>query len=359
MGAPLASTTEAQAERTSALDVAAIEAWFAGHLPNMRIPLQICLIAGGHSNLTYRIDDAAGQRFVLRRPPVGKLHSRAHDVAREYRIFAALSGTSVPVPGVAALCSDPAVIGAPFYVMRWVEGTVVDSPEVAVSALPTDRLRTRAAEHVVDCLAALSRLDVDAIGLGSLGPRENFVARQLERLRSVWEKTKTRELPIIESLYERLMVARPPQVHTGLVHSDYRIGNLMLDASGRVAAVLDWELCAIGDVLADLGFLINNWDGPDDPAPGVWMREAPTRAAGFPDRAQIVARYAEQTGFNVADLNYYRAFCYWRIAVIGEGVKRRYETGAMAGERVNVAAMERRIQGRADLTDHFLRLSDG
>lgn len=355
----MASTIKDIAQSSSALEVAALEAWLAQHLPAVRAPLQIRLIAGGYSNLTYRIDDAAGARFVLRRPPFGKLPSRAHDVVREFRIFSALGPTAVPVPRAEILCEDPSIIGAPFYVMRWVEGTVVDSPDIALSALPTDALRTRTAEHVVDGLVALHRLDVDAIGLGDLGPRENFLGRQLDRLRGVWEKTKTRELPIIETLYERLMSARPPQLRTGLVHSDYRIGNLMLDSSGRVVAVLDWKLCAIGDVLADLGFLINSWDGPDDPTPGVWMQEAPTRAPGFPDRDQIVARYAERSGFDIAHLNYYRAFCYWRIAIIAEGIKGRYESGVMAGGNVDAASVERRIRGRAELADRFLRQSGG
>jgi aminoglycoside phosphotransferase (APT) family kinase protein len=249
------------------------------------------------------------------------------------------------------------VIGAHFYVMEWVEGTVVDSPEIAVNALATTALRTRAAEDVVDRLAALHRLDVDAIGLGGLGPRENYIVRQLERMRGVWEKTKTRELPLVESLYKRLMAARPAQLHTGLVHSDYRLGNILLDAFGKVVAVLDWELCALGDVLVDLGFLVNSWDGPNDLAPGIWMREAPTRTPGFPSREQIVARYVQQSGFDVSNLSYYRAFCYWRLAVIGEGVKRRYESGAMGGASVNVAAMIRRIQGRLELADHFLQSS--
>ena len=128
----------------------------------------------------------------------------------------------------------------------------------------------------------------------------------------------------------------------------------MLDPPARVVAVLDWELCAIGDVLADVGFLVDSWDGPDDPAPGVWMQEAPTRAPGFPSRDWVVARYAERTGFDVTNLNYYRAFCYWRIAIIAEGIKRRYSSGAMTNE-VDIAAVESRVRARADLADQFLR----
>jgi aminoglycoside phosphotransferase (APT) family kinase protein len=342
------------ASSQSDLDIPALEAWCARQSLAVRPPLRARLIAGGYSNLTYRLDDAAGNCFVLRRPPGGVLAARTHNVGREFRILQALGPTSVPVPGVEILCEDPTIIGAPFYIMHWVDGTVIDSPEVASSALPTEALRRRASENIVDSLAALHLLDVRAIGLERLGPHEDFLGRQLERLHGVWEKTKTRELPLVESLYERLKARRPPQIHTGLVHSDYRIGNVMLDGQGRVMAVLDWELSAIGDVLADLGALLDNWDGPDDPWPGVWMREAPTRVPGFLSREEVVARYAQRSGFDVSDLDYYRAFGYWRIAVTGEGIKRRHVSGAVnAG--VDIAVLEQRIQRRAALAEKFLR----
>jgi len=350
--------TEAIASSESVLDVRAVERWAAEHLPLLRPPLQARTIAGGQSNLTYRIDDAAGGRFVLRRPPLGKTVSRAHNMAREYRIFSALASTAVPVPKVEALCEDPGVIGASFYLMRWVDGTVVDSPEVAAKALPSPAARHHASQSAVDCLAALHRLDIDAIGLGTLGPRENYLTRQLSRMREVWEKTKTRDLPVIESVHERLLARCPPQRYTGLVHSDYRLGNLMLDARGTVAAVLDWELSALGDVLVDVALLVANWDGPRDSSPGVWMQEAPTRAGEFPDRAWLVARYVESSGFNVSDLDFYLAFAYWRLAVIGEGIKRRYATGAL-GRSGDLAFVEQRILGRAALAEQFLRRYEG
>jgi aminoglycoside phosphotransferase (APT) family kinase protein len=150
------------------------------------------------------------------------------------------------------------------------------------------------------------------------------------------------------------MANRPPQTHTGLVHSDYRFGNTIIDADGHLAAVLDWELCAIGDVLVDVGLLVNNWDEPDDASPGVWMQEAPTRIGGFPTRAQIVERYVRQTGFEIHDLDYYRAFGYWKICIIAEGIKRRYQSGVMAEGQVDLEQVERRVQGRATLAEQFL-----
>jgi aminoglycoside phosphotransferase (APT) family kinase protein len=338
---------------TPGIEPVSLDRWLSEHLAGAQAPFEYRLIAGGHSNITYRVDDAGGSRFVLRRPPLGVQPPGAHDVAREYRIQAALRTTNVPVPNVELLCEDTSVIGAPFYMMRWVQGTVADSPSCVAVTLPTAPSRRRAADSVIETLGDLHRLDVEALGLGSLGPHEGFLARQTERMRRVWAKVKTRELPLIESLYDRLVRHRPPQRYTGLVHNDYRLGNLMLDGCNRVAAVLDWELTAIGDVLADLGALVNNWDCPDDP--DIWMQPAPTRAGGFPTRSELVSSYARQSGFDVSDLDYYRALSYWRIAIIGEGMMRRYQSGEMPAERADLAAIDGRVRGRADLADEFLR----
>lgn len=360
MAVPWGWMTEIQPGRSDvpgaqagALDLAALEQWFARHESLVKPPLHAHLIAGGLSNLTYRIEDATGQRFVLRRPPLGRSHSRAHDVAREYRILSVLGSTNVPVPQVVCLVEDLGVIGAPFYVMHWVDGSVIDTPASVERALPTGELRNQAAEELVDGLAILHSLDIDDSPLADLGPHDDYLVRQIERLRKTWERNKTRELPIVEMLATQLMANRPPQTHTGLVHSDYRFGNTIIDAEGHLAAVLDWELCAIGDVLVDVGLLVNNWDEPGDPSPGVWMQEAPTRIGGFPNRAQIVARYVQQTGFEIHDLDYYRAFGYWKICIIAEGIKRRYQSGAMAEGQVDLRQVERRIRDRGALAEHF------
>lgn len=337
------------------LDAPGFADWFVDHIAAHRGSLRCTLIAGGHSNLTYRIEDAAGTSFALRRPPLGTFPKSAHDVAREYRILKALQGSEVPVPKVHVLCTDPGVIGAPFYVMDFVEGTILDRASRVSATLPDEAARRDAALHLVDALAALHRVDVDAVGLGDLGRRERYLPRQLERLHSVWQQTKTRELPLIESLHQRLAAHCPPQHHTGLVHSDFRFGNVVLDASHRIAAVLDWELCALGDVLVDVGFLLDNWDEPGDAWPDVWMQPAPTRAGGFPTRTEIAARYAARSGIDVGTVDYYRAFCYWRIAVIAEGIKRRYESGAMSSHTADSSELERRVRERAELADHFLR----
>jgi aminoglycoside phosphotransferase (APT) family kinase protein len=352
---PAPSQAAAPDARAPALDLPALERWFATRSRGVGIepPVRAQLIAGGYSNLTYKLEDVTGQRYVLRRPPLGKSAGRAHDVAREYRILSALSSTNVPVPQVVCAVDDVEVIGAPFYIMRWVDGSVIDTPATAKEVLPTNQLRHRAAEALVDGLAILHSLDINTSPLTDLGPHDDYLVRQIERLSKTWERNKTRELPIVEALAAQLMAHRPPQTHTGLVHSDYRFGNTIIAADGSLAAVLDWELCAIGDVLVDVGLLVNNWDEPPDPSPGVWMQQAPTRIGGFPTREQIIARYAEQTGFEIHDLDYYRAFGYWKICVIAEGIKRRYQSGAMAEGQVDLEQVERRVRDRAALAEQF------
>lgn len=356
MAGPWAWMTES-GTTAAALDLPALEHWLCRHVAathgSIKPPLRAQLIAGGFSNLTYRIEDATGACFVLRRPPLGRSHSRAHDVAREHRILMALDPTDVPVPKTVCLVEDTDVIGAPFYVMHWVEGTVIDTPAVAAQALPTDALRQKAAEDLVDGLANLHSLDISTSSLADLGPHDDYLIRQIDRLSQTWARNKTRELPIVEALAAQLMANRPPQTHTGLVHSDYRFGNTIIEANGHLAAILDWELCAIGDVLVDVGLLVNNWDAPEDPSPGVWMQEAPTRLEGFPTRAAIIERYAQQTGFEIHDLDYYRAFGYWKICIIAEGIKRRYQSGVMAQGQVDLDQVERRVRDRAAAAEHF------
>ena len=335
-------------------DPATLEAWLTAHLTDARAPFEFKAIAGGHSNITYRMVDRTGTALVLRRPPFGIQPPGAHDMAREFRIQSALRDTPVPVPRVEVLCEDCRVIGAPFYVMQWVDGVVVDSPASAAAALPDETRRVAVAQEAINTLGAIHQLDIDQVGLGGLGWRDDFVARQIERMRRVWEKIRTRDIPLIDSLHARLVRHRPPQRYTGLVHNDFRLGNLLLSPAGRINAVLDWELAAVGDVLVDIGALVNNWDGPSDSGPDVWMQPAPTRAGGFPDRAALVAAYAASTGFDVSDLNFYRALSYWRIAIIGEGMKRRYESGEMGGSMSSIEAIARRVQERAELAHTFL-----
>ena len=337
------------------IDRTSVQSWFERHVAGSRPPLHFELIAGGFSNLTYRVEDIMGTKYALRRPPIGfKPQLGAHNVLREYRILAALKDSDVPVPPVLASCSDEAVTGAPFYVMQWLEGRILDRSQHVAEILPNHATRRKAAFSVVDTLAKLHRVDPDAVGLGNLGMREDYLERQIERTAKVWEKTKTRELEIIDSLQRDLIKLRPTQAYTGIVHGDFRPGNIMLAPDGQVSAVLDWELCGLGDLLVDISYLLTNWDEPEDPWPDVWMVRAPSRAGGFPTRDELLARYTEQTGFDVQHIEYYCAFCYWRIAVIAEGVKRRYETGRMSGQQVDIEALDLRVRQRAEMSRRYL-----
>jgi len=308
------------------IDEAGVTAWFQAEVPGARPPLRFERLPGGRSNLTYRVRDAAGGDFVLRRPPLHGVLPSAHDMAREHRIIAALAATEVPVPAALGLCEDPAVTGAPFYVMAYVDGAV-PSDEATVVAAFDEQARAAAADSLVDALVALHGVDPDAVGLGQLGRREGYLERQLRRWKRQLEQSRTRELPVLDEVHRRLEAAVPAQVGPArVVHGDYRLDNVILSPAGRVLAVLDWELCTLGDPLADVGLLLVYWAEPGDTA--LPLGTAPTRLPGFPPRAALTAAYAARSGRAVDQLDYYVAFGYWKLAVILEGVYARYTAGA-------------------------------
>lgn len=307
------------------IDSARVSDWLVANVDGALAPFTIDLIAGGRSNLTYCVTGADGQRFVVRRPPLGNVLATAHDMAREHRIITAVGRSSVPVPSALGLCTDDTVNGAPFYVMGYVDGMVLDSPERGAElAMP---LRRVAGEHLVDVLADLHAVDIDAVGLGDLAKREGYVERQIKRWSTQWEQSRTRELPAIDEVARRLREALPVQQGVSIAHGDFRFGNCITDlATGRIAAVLDWELCTLGDPLADLGYLGVYWFHGDL---GTMRANDPTPAGGFPTYPDLVARYAQRTTRDVSRIDYYVAFGCWRLAVISEGVYARYVQGAM------------------------------
>ena len=300
--------------------------WAQAHIPELAPPLEFSLIAGGHSNLTYKFVDARGAAFVLRRPPLGHVLESAHDMGREHRIIAALWGTGVPVAPALGLCSDATVNDAPFYLMKFVEG-VVPHDAAALRDTPTGE-RRRLGERVIEALAQLHRINPDDVGLGDLGRKEAYLARQLRRWSKQWEATKTHEIPEMEESERLLRETMPEQVGTAIVHGDYRLGNMIV-AGGDIRAILDWELCTLGDPLADVGYLLNNWTLPGEPGAELMA----TGAGGFPDRDELCAAYAEATGRDLGNIGYYRAFSHWRLAAIGQGVYKRYLVGAMGESR--------------------------
>jgi aminoglycoside phosphotransferase (APT) family kinase protein len=316
-------------EQQSGIDATRVEGWFVEHVPGVVPPLDFTLIAGGHSNLTYRVDDASGRSWALRRPPLGHVLATAHDVVREHRIISALAPTPVPVPTPVGVCTDESVNGAPFFVMDFVAGTVArDIPAGEALAPP---VRARVSESLVDALADIHAVDVDAVGLGDLARRDGYIERQLRRWTKQYEATRTRDLPAMTRVPEILASRIPPQGDAGIVHGDFRLDNCIVDADGTVLAVLDWELCTLGDVLADLGLLMVYWAEPGDEAPA--LDSPPTTVQGFLTREQMVARYAARSGRDVSNLDFYIAFASWRLACILEGVHARYQAGAMGESR--------------------------
>jgi aminoglycoside phosphotransferase (APT) family kinase protein len=308
------------------IDLEGVTAWFQANVAGVRPPLVLRQIAGGRSNLTYRVDDAAGTSWVLRRPPLHGVLPSAHDMAREHRVIAALAGTPVPVPATFGLCQDPSVTGAPFYVMGHVDG-VVPRDEATVATSLDEPARGRAADSLVDALVALHRVDPTQVGLGQLGRHHGYLARQLARWQRQLEQSRTRPLPALDEAHRRLEANLPAQVGPArIVHGDFRLDNVVLSPAGQVLAVLDWELCTLGDPLADVGLLLVYWAEPGDQT--LPLGAAPTVMPGFPDRAAVAEAYATRSGRDLSRLDVYVAFASWKLAVILEGVVARHATGA-------------------------------
>lgn len=304
---------------SEAIDADRVGAWLAAHVDGVTAPFRYELITGGRSNLTFRVSDAVGHAFVLRRPPLGPLLATAHDVAREYRIAAALGPTPVPVAPALAVCDDLNVNGTPFAVTGFVDGAVLDLPEKALA------LHVRGREtslHLIDVLGELHTVDLDAVGLADLSRHDSYVERQIRRWSKQWAGSKTREFPLIDAVEARLRQAMPEQQVATIVHGDYRFGNCIVDvAKCEVVAVLDWELCTLGDPMADLGHLGIYWHDPTRPLP---LTNDPTSGGGFPSFEELLGRYARRTGRDVSRIGYYKAFAAWRLAIIAEGVASRH-----------------------------------
>jgi aminoglycoside phosphotransferase (APT) family kinase protein len=324
------------------IDEARVTAWFEANIADAQGPLSFELIAGGHSNLTFGVVDAEGHHFVLRRPPLGHVLATAHDMGREHRIISALSGTDVPVAPALGLCTDESVNGAPFYVMAFVDGHVLRDQKTAETTLD-EAGRRRAGESVADVLAGIHGVDVDAVGLADLGKHEGYVARQLKRWYSQFQSSNEltkRPVPLVHELHDLLASRIPEQQGVAIVHGDYRLDNTMVGDDGRVVAVLDWEICTLGDPLADVGLLQVYWtEATDDEAT---LLAAPTLAAGFPTKAELTARYAAHSHRDLSQLDYYVAFGYWKLACILEGVYSRYAGGAM-GDAAGFEAFESQV----------------
>ncbi|MEC4018569.1 phosphotransferase family protein [Streptomyces sp. H27-D2] len=288
-------------------------------------PLTAELIEGGRSNLTYRVSDGAS-RWVVRRPPLGHVLATAHDMSREHRVISALHPTAVPVPRTLLLCEDDSVIGSPFYVMEFVDGTPFRTAE-ELAPLGAERTRDIVL-GLVDTLVELHAVDPQAVGLGDFGRPEGFLERQLRRWGKQLEASKNRELPGIDELHTALSKALPASPAPTVVHGDYRLDNVLVGPDDTIQAILDWEMSTLGDPLTDVGLLMMYSSQQDMDGSPI---STTTGAPGHPEPREIIERYTAGSGRDVSQIAWYTAFAYFKLAVILEGIHYRYTLGQTVG----------------------------
>lgn len=325
------------------IDQEKVSKWMNEHVGTTS-PLTFELIAGGRSNLTYRVTDALGRAFALRRPPTSHVLPTAHDMVREFTVISALHPLGVPVATPLGLCTDDAVNERPFYVMEFVEGAILRDRFQAETAFP-EATRGVIGDHLAETLAQLHAVDVEQAGLGGLARHEGYIERQLRRWTTQYEQMHVEGVEhggLVESVGEQLRATIPSQQRVSVVHGDYRLDNTVLNLDGRVRAILDWEICTLGDPLADVGLLLVYWAEPSDPTVSL-LGVAPTMAPGFASRDQVLKAYAQHSVLDLSHLAYYQAFGYWKLACIMQGVFARYSAGAAGGDQGSVAEYPRHI----------------
>jgi aminoglycoside phosphotransferase (APT) family kinase protein len=308
------------------LDLGRVEPWFRGVVPEVRGELRAELIAGGKSNLTYRLTD--GHRaWIIRRPPLGHVLATAHDMKREYRVMSALQNTDVPVPTTYALCEDPGVLDAPFYVMEHVEGV----PYRHASELaPLGAERTRAiSERLVDVLAALHAVSPEQVGLTDFGRPEGFLRRQVALWKRQLDASHSRDLPSADELHRRLAASVPTETAAGVVHGDFRLDNVLTDAQDRPVAVIDWEMATLGDPLTDLALMVV-YQRLAELVHGNAVADA-SSAPGFLTEDEVLARYAMHSDRDLSHFGFYLGLASYKLAAILEGIHFRHLQGQTVG----------------------------
>ncbi|WP_375503421.1 phosphotransferase family protein [uncultured Jatrophihabitans sp.] len=312
------------------VDLARLTIWLDDERPGLRLgELAGEVVAGGKSNLTYRITDGSST-WALRRPPLAHVLPTAHDMVREFTVINALTPAEVPVPvpSAVALCQDADVLGAPFYLMDFVDGVVLDKPDLLATLAPADA--DRACELLVDTLIALHEVDPAAVGLQEFGRPDGFLARQVRRWSAQWQASETRPLDVLPAVVRRLEATLPVQSAPGIVHGDYRLTNVMFTPDiTRIPAVLDWEMATLGDPLTDVGLLVVYTDIAGN---GTLTGPAMAPAQGFWTGAQAVEHYAKNSSRSTEHLDWHVGFGYFKLAVIAEGIHHRYLAGKTVGE---------------------------
>lgn len=340
------------------LDWTALEAYLRDRLPEL-IPgeslnetqIEVEQFPGGHSNLCYMVR-LGGHEFVLRRPPFGPVAPTAHDMPREYRLLVAVHPVFPLAPRPYLLCEDTEVIGAPFYLMERRRGLVIrrDIPKEIGGDL---HLRKRVSESMIDTLAALHAVDIYSSGLAAIGKPVGFVSRQLKGWTERWRRSMTSEVPEIDTVIEWLAARIPPEPDPAagrpatLVHNDFKLDNTMLDPRdpARVVAVLDWEMCTVGDPLIDLGIFLCYWARKEDPEARRDSISPVTTEPGWIAREEITERYARTTGRDVSGIGFYETFALFKVAVVLQQIYVRYVKGQTHDERFK--EFDKRVAGLA------------
>lgn len=327
------------------IDARRLGDYLAGKLPDGDRPLAVRQFGGGAANLTYLLD-FEGQEYVLRRPPLGPVAASSHDMSREYRVLSVLHQAYPYAPRAFLFCDDESIIGAPFFVMERRHGVVVRRTlPNAYRAIPN--ATRRMSEALVDALAEFHAVDYQTLGLGQLGKPDGFIDRQIEGWYRRWQAAKTADLAEMDTVYTWLKANQPVNTQVSLVHNDYKLDNVMLaaDDPGRVVAVFDWDMCTLGDPLADLGALLTYWTEPGDPPYLQATAMMPLGVPGFLSRDELVARYAAKSGRAIGDIDFYHALGLFRLTVIVAQIYIRYARGQTQDPRF--AAMEPMIPALA------------
>ncbi len=316
-------------------EVAQVEAWAAANT-DLVPPFVWVRLEGGHSNLTYLLNDANGAEAVIRRPPQGELLPKAHDMGREFKIISALDGRGVPVAKPHAYCEDPAVTGAHFYIMDKVGGRALYTADDVEEWIPVEH-RPAVGLSFISTLAKLHSLDPVDIGLGDLGRLDGYVQRQLRTWYGSWTSSTgaaDHDDPRVHEMHERFLAEAPEQGPARVVHGDFGLHNTMIDPEGSLVAVLDWEIATLGDPLADFAYSLNAWSTPASPAGA--DSQPPTTVEGMAEPEVLISEYQNHTGADLGRLDFYRAFNYFKTACILHGVYARYRRGQKSTEGIDM-----------------------
>ncbi len=340
------SQTMTTTDSPPGIDLQALVPWISEHVAEVK-SLSAKVVGHGRSNITYRIEAEDGRSWVLRRPPLSHVQATAHDMGREFRILSALEPTGFPAPKPYALCTDDSVIGAQFYIMEYVDGFIaIDATEVARRF--DEDARRRIGEELVDVLVRLHAYKPDEIGLSDFGKPQGYLERQVRRFGEQLEQIRYRETPELDELARRLRQSIPPERTAGIVHGDYRLDNAILNDEGHLIAVLDWEMCTLGDSLADLGLLRMYWGRPTSAQLAVGS-SAVMSLPGFPTWEEAAACYEEKSGVSLANLDFYTVLAHFKLGVILENMYKRFLAGGTVGAGFEVIGQQAVLLGKNGL----------